>query len=189
MRPQVVDLLAELVRDRRRDHLAECRLAHALVGEQELVVADDLPADACLLVEAADVLDDERAQRVERGGVGRPRLERLREVLLEREVVGEEEVLLGREVAEDRALGDVGGGGDVRDRRRVVAPLGEEREGGRGDQLARAPLLALPQTGSRLVHIVTIAEVCSKRNFSFSAKKCRSTRSRRTRLRPSKGER
>src|SRR5262249_23585353 len=160
----------ELVRDRPRDQLAERGLAHALVRQKELLVPDDLPADARLLVEAAEVLDREPAQRVEGRGAG-VLVESLCELVLEREVVGEEDVLLRREVAEDGPFGDVGGSGDVRDGRCLVAALGEERETRRGDRVASALLLALAQPGRRLVHIVTIAPPCSKCNFSFSAKK------------------
>ena len=86
-------------------------------------------------------------------------------------MVGEEQVLLRREVAEDGSLRHFRCSGDVRHRRRLVAALGEEREGGRDDQLARALLLALAQPGGPLVHIVTIGEACSERNFAFSARK------------------
>ena len=79
LRPQVVHRLAQLLGDRFRDRLAERRLAHPLMREQELVVADDLPANPRLLVEARDVVDDELAQGVERRHVT-PLCERLCQV-------------------------------------------------------------------------------------------------------------
>ena len=58
----------------------------------------------------------------------------------------QDEVLLGREVVEDRLLGDVGGARDVGDGHGVEAVLGEERHRRRGDRLARLALLALAQS-------------------------------------------
>ena len=44
-------------------------------------------------------------------------------------MVGEDDVFLGGEVAEERAPRHVGGGGDVVDRDGVEAPLAEQRQG------------------------------------------------------------
>jgi hypothetical protein len=55
---------------------------------------------------------------------------------------GEREVLLRREVVEDRLLGDVGGGRDLGDGDAVEAALGEEPAGRGGDGLASGALLA-----------------------------------------------
>ena len=66
---------------------------------------------------------------------------------------GEGEVLLGREVVEDRLLGDVGGGRDLGDGDGVKAALGEEPAGGGGDRLARGALLALAEAFGRCCHV------------------------------------
>ena len=65
------------------------------------------------------------------------------------EVVGEEDVLLGGEVPEERPAGHVGFGGDIVDRHRVEAPLAEQPEGGGLEFGGRQPLPALPQPRAR----------------------------------------
>ena len=62
-----------------------------------------------------------------------------------------DEVLLGREVVEDRLLGDVGGARDLGDGDALEAALGEQPPRGLRDQLARLLLLALAQPGLRRV--------------------------------------
>jgi hypothetical protein len=77
------------------------------------------------------------------GGAGRAG-QRAAEALLQqreqRRVLVEEDLLLVGEVAEERALGDAGGSGDLPDRRPVVAVLGEEPERGVAQPLP-GPLL------------------------------------------------
>src|SRR4029453_18842323 len=97
------------------------------------------------------------------------RLERLREVR-------EDHVLLGGEVAEERARRDVGPLGDVRDRGLVVPALVEQAQGGRDDRLARALLLAFTETGFGHAEesscIMQQAQLCSGCNFALSVPSC-----------------
>ena len=67
----------------------------------------------------------------------------------------QDEVLLGREVVEDRLLGDVGGARDVGDGHGVEAVLDEQRHRRLRDRLARLALLALAQSLGRGRHRVT----------------------------------
>ena len=84
-------------------------------------------------------------------GPGRERLAEEREPV---RVVGEEGVLLGVEVAEERAGRDVGRGRDLLHRHVLEAPLGREAERGVGDLLAGAQLVAL-----RAVRAVVVGPV------------------------------
>src|SRR5207244_6357 len=92
------------------------------------------------------------AQRREGGVVGRAGGHGLPEAGQLHEVVGEEDVLLGGEVAEERPAGHVGLGGDIVDRHRVEAPLSEQPEGGRLEFGGGQPLSAFPQTGAGSVN-------------------------------------
>ena len=103
-----------------------------------------------MLLEVADHLEDRGAHRGERalgGGTVRERLAQEREPV---RVVGEEGVLLGVEVAEERAGRDVGRGRDLLHRHVLEAPLVRQAEGGVGDLLAGAQLVALPQSEGRV---------------------------------------
>ena len=66
----------------------------------------------------------------------------LREALL---APGERQVLLSREVVEDRLLRDVGGDRDLGDGDGVEAALGKQPAGGRGNRLPSDALLAGPE--------------------------------------------
>ena len=80
LQPEVVgvltQLVAQIVGGCGGDDVAELRLPRALVAQQVLVVADDLPAHARRLVDRAQVLDHEVAQRVERRDARRPSRQR-----------------------------------------------------------------------------------------------------------------
>ena len=75
---------------------------------------------------------------------GRASIRACSDVEVRAEVV-EDDVLLAREVGEERARRDVGGRGDVGDRHVLEAALVEQRHRALDDLLARALLLALPQ--------------------------------------------
>jgi hypothetical protein len=109
-------------------------------------VPDDLGRREELLVSAGDEDVDhgggQRPEDVDDRGARRAlpdRRDELHEALL---APGEREVLLRREVVEDRLLGDVGGGRDLGDGDAVEAALGEEPAGRGGDGLASGALLA-----------------------------------------------
>ena len=90
-----------------------------------------------------------RPENVEDGAAGRALGnggDELRDALL---AAGEREVLLRREVVEDRLLRDVGGDRDLGDGDSVEAALGEEPAGGGGDTLARGALLAFAKAHGR----------------------------------------
>jgi hypothetical protein len=68
----------------------------------------------------------------------------------------EHRLVLGREVAEERARRHVGGGGDVVDRGVVVAPGLEQVERHVGEQPPGAFLLAFPESGFGRRHHLSV---------------------------------
>ncbi|MGX1030774.1 hypothetical protein RKD38_005455 [Streptomyces ambofaciens] len=123
-------------RGRRLDHPVE---AHVQLQRDQLLdgLADGVPA-----------LREGQAQRVQgrlprRAGEHGPDEVGLREPGHE-----ERRVLLGGEVAEEGALRDVGGLGDVVDGRLLVTALGEQFEGGAQQQVPGALLLEFTQAGT-----------------------------------------
>src|SRR5262249_21917432 len=81
---------------------------------------------------------------------------------------GKEDVLLAREVGEDRARRDAGDLGDVRQRGRVVPALDEQLDAGPREGLARLALLPLSQAGGRFGHGLSVAGICTERKFALS---------------------
>jgi len=69
------------------------------------------------------------AERGQRRLVGRAAVERRLQFVEPLRVVGEDDVLFGAEVPEERPPRNVGRGGDVVDRDRVETPLAEQRQG------------------------------------------------------------
>src|SRR5215217_4706376 len=141
---------AEVVGDGLGERLLRAQHEPALVGEEVLVVLDDAAARAQLLLPLALLGEprlDPAAQRGRRRLAGGTHRQAPLEALDPRFAVGERELLLVREVARDRAGGDVGGGGDLRDRRLVEALTTEELQGGAGDRLPRPAALALAKAG------------------------------------------
>ena len=76
-------------------------------------------------------------------------------------LLGHHDVDLGVEVAEERALGDVGGVGDLLDGGRVVALALEQVEGGADDRVAGLRLLALPAARRLASHVTTVCHYVS----------------------------
>ena len=105
-----------------------------------------------VVVDALDELERRRAEGLDDRRACRPRAYGLDErgaALLPAE---QDEVLLGREVVEDRLLGDVGGARHVGDGHGVEAVLDEQRHRRLRDRLARLALLALAQSLGRGRH-------------------------------------
>ena len=120
------------------DHRVHALLAPGLQGRLDLGVAAAAAAEDRRV--GGLVFLDEVEEAVEAGGellgggevgVGRGQL---RQLLLAALEGGDEEVLLGREVVVEQALGDAGGAGDLLDRDLVVGALGEQAGAG-GEQL------------------------------------------------------
>ena len=86
-----------------------------------------------------------RAEDVEHRRAGRALRDRRLQLGQPLLAAGEDEVLLGGEVVEDRLLGDVGGDGDLGDRDGVEAALCEQAARGGGDRVVRGALLAFTQ--------------------------------------------
>ena len=91
---------------------------------------------------------DPAPQRLECRGARRSLGHRAVEVLERRLELREHHLLLRGEVGEEGARRDVGGRGDVGDRRRLESALGEEAHGGDVDRLARLLLLPFPQSAA-----------------------------------------
>src|SRR6185437_12031858 len=87
------------------------------------------------------------ADRGDRGQLGRLAGELVDDERVE--VVPQDDLRLGREVAEERALRHLGGRGDLLDGRLVVALLAEQRQGSRLDRGPGPGLLALAQAVRR----------------------------------------
>ena len=86
-------------------------------------------------------------------------------IVEERALLAQEDVLLALEVGEDRPRRDVRRLGDLRERRLVVAALGEQPQRHPGDLLARLLLLALAQPelrGGVSSELISSAEFISK---------------------------
>ena len=123
---------------------------------------DPAPEDHHLL--AVLEVAGERQERIAQGGedglVGWPGGHRLPEPGQLHEMVGEEDVLLGGEVTEERPAGHVGVGGDIVHRHRVEAPLAEQAERG-GFEFGGGQLLAaLPQTGTGGAPATAVLVIC-----------------------------
>jgi hypothetical protein len=151
-RPQVGRRVAEVGGDRLRDDRLEAGHQVALVGGDRLVLgAQAMPQRLARFIrlQLRQQLGDPGAQRVERRLAWRPAAQPLGEGLRGLLEVGEQHVLLRREVGEERARCDVGGVGDVGHGRCLEPALGEQPEGGALDRAARLLLLALPETHQR----------------------------------------
>ena len=99
---------------------------------------------------------DPAAERVERGLARESVAERARQAVEVPVDVVEDHRLLRREVGEEGARRDLGGGRYVGNRRGLIAALGEEAHGRLDDLLARALLLAFPQS---LRHVSIVANI------------------------------
>ena len=98
----------------------------------------------CLVVGRLD-RGHELPERVDGRRPGGALVEYPLQVVEEARLLAQEDVLLALEVGEDRARRDVGGLGDVGQRRVVVPALGEQLERHPLDRVARLLLLAFPQ--------------------------------------------
>ena len=148
-RPQCVGGLAEILADRLCEPQLE--LAHVLQvagGDRGRLAPQPCfqPRGVGVPAELLRGAPDPRPQRLERRGARRPLGQRAVEVLERRLELREHHLLLGGEVGEEGARRDVGRGGDVGDRRRLEAALGEQAHRGVVDRLARLLLLAFSQS-------------------------------------------
>ena len=129
--------------------IAEAGHEMALVRGDRLVFRAQAMAQGLAVLVGLQVgqqAGEPRAQRVERRLVRRAVAQSGGEGLGGLVEVGEQHVLLGGEVGEERAGRDVGGLGDVGHGRRLEPAFGEQPERGVLDRSARLLLLALPET-------------------------------------------
>ena len=158
-RTQRVLRLVEIVCDRLEQQLLDAGHHAALEVGQPLVLAAQPLAQERLVLLGHPLVEhpvDPAPERVEGGLAGQAVAKRARQAVEVAVDVVEDDRLLRREVGEERARRDVGGGRDVGDRRGVIAALGEEAHGRLDDLLARALLLAFPQP---LWHVPIVANM------------------------------
>src|SRR6476469_9973778 len=102
-----------------------------------------------MLGQQAALGEDEAAERGERRLAGRALADRPKQLVLEGLKPPVDEILLGREVVEDRLLGHLGGARDLGHRDALEAALAEQATRRLGDEPARLLLLALAQARRR----------------------------------------
>ena len=128
------------------------------VGQPLVLAAQPFAQDRLVLLRHPVVVHpvDPAPERVEGGLVGQAVAKSAGQAIEVAVDVVEDDRFLRREVGEERARRDVGGGRDVGDRRGLIAALGEEAHGRLDDLLARALLLAFPQS---LWHVPIVANL------------------------------